>query len=119
MVTIENHIGKITVSENYLTELIKHTVTGCFGVAGVCESNSLINFLSDISGGAVCQKYRGIQIHYNEKNGLVIDIHIKVTFGANIPVSVKSIAHKVNFTVQEALGINVDHVNVYIDDMNN
>ena len=40
MVTVENHIGKISVSENYLTQLVKHTVTGCFGVADVCCVNT-------------------------------------------------------------------------------
>ena len=30
MVKVENHIGKITVSEQYLTELIRHAVCDCF-----------------------------------------------------------------------------------------
>ena len=32
MITIENHIGKIKISDRYLRELIWNTVTDCFGV---------------------------------------------------------------------------------------
>ena len=119
MVSIENHIGKITVSETYLTELVKHAVADCFGVAGVCSANPLLNALSSISGGRLFDKRKGVQICTDKDGGLIINLHIKVTYGTNITAAVKSITHKVSFTVEEATGTEVHKVNVYVDGMNN
>ena len=37
--------------------------------------------------------------------GLVIDLHIAVTYGVNIAAIVKSIVNKVRYTVEEATGL--------------
>lgn len=118
MVSVENHIGKITVSENYLTELVKQTVAGCFGVADVCSVNTFLCAISAITGGRVFEKHKGIQIYTDKEGGLIIDLHIKMSYGTNISAAVNSITHKVQFTVEEATGIAVHKVNVYVDGMN-
>ena len=48
---------------------------------------------------------------------LVIDLHIAVTYGVNIAAIVKSIVNKVRYTVEEATGLQVAKVNVFVDDM--
>lgn len=119
MVSIENHIGKITVSENYLTELVKHAVADCFGVADVCSANPLMNCLSSLTGGRLFDKRKGVHICTDKDGSLIINLHIKVTYGTNIAAAVKSITHKVSFIVEEATGTAVNKVNVYVDGMNN
>lgn len=119
MISVENHIGKITVSEKYLTELVKHTVTGCFGVADVCSINTPLCVLSAVTGGRLFQKNKGVHISTNKDGGLIIKLHIKVTFGTNISAAVNSIVHKVSFTVEETVGIPVHQVNVCVDGMIN
>lgn len=119
MVSIENHIGKITVSESYLTALVKHTAADCFGVADLCSTNPLMNKLSALTGGRISDKRSGIRISTAKDGGLIIDLHIKVTYGTNITAAVQSITHKVSFTVEEAVGTAVNNVNVYVDEMNN
>ena len=49
--------------------------------------------------------------------GLVCDLHIAVTYGVNIAAIVKSIVNKVRYTVEEATGLQVAKVNVFVDDM--
>lgn len=117
MVTIENHIGKISVSESYLTEIVRHAVCDCFGVADVCSVNTFRSAVSAITGGKFFRR-KGVMIRTDSEGGLVIDLHIKVTYGTNISAAVSSITHKVDFTVEEATGIEVHKVNVYVDDMN-
>ena len=46
---------------------------------------------------------------------LVVDLHIIVTYGVNISAIVKSIINKVRYTVEEATGLTVSKVNVYVD----
>ncbi len=117
MVDFENHIGKITVSENYLTELVKHTVTNCFGVADVCSVSPFKAAVASLTAGRAYRKNKGVIIRTDRSGGLVIDLHIKVTYGTNITAAVNSITHKVSFTVEEATGIDVSRVNVFVDDM--
>lgn len=118
MVTMENHIGKITVSENYLSKLVEHTVTGCFGVADICSVGTFRRALSALTDGKASEKHKGVQIRTDKDGGLIIDLHIKMTYGTNITAAVNSITHKVRFTVEEAIGTAVHQVNVYVDGMN-
>ena len=117
MVTVENHIGKISVSEQFLTELIRHAVCDCFGVADVCNINTFRSAVSSITGGRLFKR-KGVLVRTDDNGGLIIVLHIKVTYGTNISAAVSSITHKVTFTVEQAVGINVSKINVFVDDMN-
>lgn len=116
MISIENHIGKITVSEGFLTELIRRSVCNCFGVADVCSVNTFRSAVSSITGGRLFKR-KGVCVRSNDRGELYIDLHIKVSYGTNISAAVRSITHKVSFTVEEAVGVSVKAVNVYVDDM--
>ena len=48
---------------------------------------------------------------------LVVDLHIAVTYGVNISAIVNSIINKVRYTVEEATGLEVAKVNVFVDSM--
>ncbi len=117
MITVENHIGSITVSEKYLASLVKHTVSDCFGVVGVCCANPFHSIVSAVTFGKAFKKFRGISIHADKNGSLVIDLHIKVTYGTNITAAVESIVHKVCFNVEEASGADVSAVNVFVDEL--
>ncbi|MEG2813794.1 MAG: Asp23/Gls24 family envelope stress response protein [Oscillospiraceae bacterium] len=117
MVKLENHLGFIDISHEYFVNLVGNTVINCFGVAGMAIANPKQSFL---------QKYLGYEdpltkgIRVRVKNQtLIIDLHIIVTYGTNITQVVKSIMHKVQFTVEEKTGFNVSKVNVYVDAMRN
>lgn len=117
MADFENHIGKIDISENYLTEIVTHAVTNCFGVAGVCNINTFRSAVSAITAGKAFRKNKGVLIRTDKDGGLIIDLHIKVTYGTNIAAAVNSITHKVGFTIEEATGLTVNKVNVFVDEM--
>lgn len=117
MVSVENHLGKITVSGSYLTELVKHTVEGCFGVAGLASVCGIQRAVSYFTNGRLFGDKKGVYIHTSKNGGLVIDLHIKVTFGTNITAAVNSVVHKVSFTLEEAAGVPVQKVNVFVDEI--
>lgn len=116
MLNTENHIGKISVSENYITETVRHAVCECFGVADVCSTNTFRSAISSITRGKLCKR-RGVVIR-QDGDGIIIDLHIKVSYGTNIKSAVDSIIHNVSFMVSETAGIPVSSVNVFVDDMN-
>lgn len=114
MIRIENHMGIITVSNTYFANLIGHVVSECFGVSGLVNSTPSQGLRSLISGQDTTDK--GVKVR--SLNGeLVIDLHITVTYGVNIAAIVKSIVNKVTYTVENACGLAVSKVNVYVADM--
>ena len=114
MLTIENHLGTIEISYEYLATLIGHTATSCFGVVGMNSSGPRQNFLTVLKKDNRIDK--GVSIRYN-KNKLIIDLHITVMFGTNISAIVDSIVNKVRYAVEEETGIHVSKINVFIDGM--
>lgn len=115
MIRIENHLGTIEINDSYFSDLIGHTVTSCFGVAGMANSGA--------SQGLRAFFFR--RRHYLDKgvfvksNGteLSIDLHIIVTYGVNIAAIVDSITNKVRYTVEQATSLIVNKVNVFVDGM--
>ncbi len=108
MLYMENHIGKITISDAYLRELTAQTVLQCFGVAGLAEVK-LADLLLDGRRSAVT-------ISTKDQN-LEISIHIRVMYGVNIPAVVHSLMHKVEFVIEDAVRIPVSRVRVYVDEV--
>ena len=53
----------------------------------------------------------------SEGDRLVVDLHITVIYGMNISAIAKSIVHKVRYTVEDATGLTVKKVNVFVDGM--
>ncbi len=116
MIKLENHLGTIEISEEYFANLVGHAASECFGVAGMVFSTAFQGLKSVITSNDVPDK--GVRVR--TINGrLVIDLHIIVTYGLNISAIVKSIVNKVHYTVEEATGLEVSKVNVFVDGMKN
>ncbi|MGN0679931.1 MAG: Asp23/Gls24 family envelope stress response protein [Oscillospiraceae bacterium] len=114
MVVLQNHVGKITISPDYFTELIGNTVTKCFGVvsmnvSGVRETLAAVLLPKDKKPSAYGVKVRFV------KDKLLIDLHISLMYGVNMNAVVRSIINKVGYTVEQSTGISVEKVNVYVD----
>lgn len=113
MIRVENHLGNIEISKDYLTTLIGHTASQCFGVAGLNAYGAKQGVLKLLSRNDSYDK--GIIIR-QQKGKIIIDLHIAVSYGVNISAIVDSIINKVSYAVEEA-GISVSKINVYVDGM--
>ncbi len=115
MIRLENHLGTIEISQGYFSKLIGNAASSCFGVAGMANSNARQGIRSFLNkSGNFADK--GVAVH-RDGNGVTVDLHIVVTYGLNISVIVKSIVNKVRYTVEEATGLEVKKVNVFVDAM--
>ena len=118
MVTLQNHVGKITVSDEYFTELIGNTVTNCFGVISMNVSGIRETIAAALSKGGKRDvknaAHRGVTVRF-VKNKLLIDLHISLMYGVNMNAVVRSIINKVGYTVEQSTGIEVEKINVYVD----
>ncbi len=115
MIKIENHLGHIEINDDYFSDLIGHTVTACFGVAGMANSNASQGLRSFFFRR---RNYldQGVSVKSNGTD-LTINLHIFVTYGVNISAIVDSITNKVRYTVEQATGLAVKKINVFVDGM--
>ena len=114
MIKFENHLGAIEISQDYFANLVGHAASECFGVAGMVESTASQGLRYILKKDEAQDK--GVKVR-TVAGGLIIDLHIAVTYGVNISAIVKSIVNKVRYTVEEATGLQVAKVNVFVDDM--
>ena len=112
MMTIENHIGSIRITNNYLYSLIAHTVSSCFGVADLHDSTPVQTVKGMLSPKN--ETHRGIELR-TKRNQLVIDLHIITGIGANMTAITDSIRNKVRYAVEQATGFEPAEINIYID----
>lgn len=113
MISTENHMGKINISDKYISGIIKNTVSGCFGVAGLVSTGL---------GEAAESKCRGTSENSGlsikiQDNKLTVSIHISVTFGTNIPAVADSLRSKLEFALSDMVGIEAERINIYVDEI--
>ena len=114
MIRIENHLGTIEISQEYFAYLVGYAASSCYGVAGMVKSGTNQGLRSVFSKRSFADE--GIRVR-SENDKLIVDLHISVMYGMNISAIAKSIVNKVRYTVEEATGLDVKKVNVYVDDM--
>ena len=118
MININTHLGAIELTNGYLSNLIGHTVTGCFGVvkmnpAGASQGVKTTILKSEsIDNGVKVTAKKG-------SDKLIIDLHITMMYGVNVSAITDSIMNKVRYVVEREAGLSVDKVNVYVDGMEN
>ncbi len=112
MIAYETRLGKINLSEAYLSKLIGNEVVSCFGVVGMVPSNSKQKIFNIFSKEE--QVDTGIKVVGNS-DFVEVELHIVVTFGMNISAIAQSITEKVKYVVKEATGIEVNKVTVKVD----
>lgn len=112
MISYDTRLGKVVLSETYLSKLIGDEVTSCFGVVGMAPKGKRQKLFNKLSKEEKVDT--GIKVT-GDSDTLSVEIHIVVTYGMNISAIAKSITEKVTYVVKEATGINVDKVTVKVD----
>ena len=105
----KSELGMICIKDTAIKTIASHVACSCYGVVGLAHrktKQSFFNFNDDKISDS-------IKVSYN--NGLIIDLHIYVSYGMNINAIAQSIVHKVQYTVSETTGIKVDKVTVKVD----
>lgn len=113
MIGYENPLGTVEICQEYFASLIGKAASECYGVVGMINS-PYQGIMTVITNKELPDK----GIHVRTQDGaLIVDMHIAVMYGVNINAIVKSIIHKVRYTVEQCTGFQVSKVNVYVDMM--
>ena len=112
MVNIANDIGRISITNEVVSNLAGDAATSCFGVKGMVGRSQ---------GSGPFQLLRresmskGVEEHYNEDGSVSLDLHIGVDQGINISAVARSIMNEVRYKLEKSTGVPVRTVDVYVD----
>ena len=114
MIKLETSLGMIELTDEYFYTVISNALGSCFGFAGLSKGGGVLDGIKNLFRGKKTRK--GITVR-RDGNGLSADLHIDVTYEMNISATVRSIVNKVRYTLEEATGLEVKKVNVFVDGM--
>jgi uncharacterized alkaline shock family protein YloU len=113
MVKIENAIGTISITDEVFTNLAGDAATSCFGVKGMAGRAK--------DGGVFALRResmsKGVTASMGEDGSVSLELHIVVDHGVNICALCTSIMGEVSYKVEQATGVPVKSVDVYVDTM--
>lgn len=112
MITYETRLGKIDLTEDFLSRLIGNEVTSCFGVVGMVPSTGRQKIASWFLKEEALDT--GIKVTGNAEK-IDVEIHIAVTYGVNLNTIAQSITEKVKYKVEKVTATPVDRVSVVVD----
>ena len=114
MITNRTPLGEIRYSNEYFTTLVGEAAKSCYGVAAMTSRGVTDTVRSFVRGADFTEK--GVIVR-QEDGRLIVELHIAVTYGLNIAAAAESISHRVQETVEDASGMKVGRVIVYVDDI--
>ncbi len=115
MIHFENHMGKVEITETYFANLIGNAASSCFGVVGMAHKNTRQQLRAFLKKGQIFPD-QGVGVEMRS-DGLFIELHIIITYGLNISAICQSITNKVKYTVEQATGLRVSKIKVFVDGM--
>ena len=58
---------------------------------------------------------RGINVTLTQDHKLVIDFHVIVSYGVNIPAVADNLIDSVRYKVEEFTGLEIEKINIYVE----
>ena len=113
MLEIKNHNGIIKISQTVFAHIVGNVINNCYGVVGMASKNAAEGIVSLLKK----ENYEKGVLVTADGNDIVIDVHIIVSYGVNLPAISRSIAKEVKYIVEKMTGFKVKKVNVYVDAM--
>ena len=114
MLNLKNHNGEITITKTVFAQIVGNVINNCFGVVGMASKSATDGIVSLLKKD---HYEKGVRVVADNDGKLVIDVHIIVSYGVNLPAISRSIAKEVKYIVEKMTGFTVKKVNVCIDAM--
>jgi uncharacterized alkaline shock family protein YloU len=119
MIRIENANGAITITSEVFTVLAGDAATSCFGVKGMVGKTK--DGKGKDSGPFQLLRResmsKGVFADFQDDGSVALELHIAVDQGVNISALAHSIMGEVSYKVNQATGVPVSAVNVFVDTM--
>ena len=84
----------------------------CYGVVGMASINVKDGFVQLLLGDSLT---KGIKVETTEDDKVILDFHIVVEYGTKISAIADNLMSTVKYKVEDSLGVQVDHINVFVE----
>lgn len=104
-------LGEITIDTEVLAKYAGSSAIECFGVVGMAS-------ISVRDGIAKLLRVENLSHGVNvtvEDNKIIIDLHIIVSYGVNIPSVCENLMSNVKYKVEEFAGLEVQEINIFVE----
>jgi uncharacterized alkaline shock family protein YloU len=108
--TMDTELGKVVISEELIATLAGVAAVECYGLVGM-SSRKFKDGIAELLGRDNLS--RGVEVS-REDDQLMIDLHIIVSYGTNIPQVANNVMEKVKYTLEKYTGLTVTQVNVHV-----
>ena len=107
--SIDTHMGSIRINDDVIAQYAGTVANECFGIVGMASVNVKEDLVRILKKDNV---NRGITVK-NEGGKLVLDFHVIVAYGVNIPAVTENLVNNVRYKVEEYTGLEVVKINIY------
>lgn len=104
-------LGEINIDTTVIEKYAGSSAIECFGVVGMAS-------VSVRDGIAKLLRMENLNHGVNvviEENKIIIDLHIIVSYGVNIPSVCENLMSNVKYKVEEFAGIEVKGINIFVE----
>ena len=109
--SIDTHMGSIRINDDVIAQYAGTVANECFGIVGMASVNVKEDLVRILKKDNV---NRGITVK-NEGGKLVLDFHVIVAYGVNIPAVTENLVINVRYKVEEYTGLEVVKINIYVE----
>ncbi len=106
------HMGNISVDPEVIAQYAGSVANECFGIVGMAGVNSKEGFVNLLKRESMT---KGINVTLSSRNKLIIDFHVIVSYGVNIPAVTDNLISSVRYHVEDFTGLEVEKINVYVE----
>ena len=114
MIELKNEKGSVFVSDTALSSITGAAATSCFGVKGMAGRSKDGGPLQLLRRESMS---KGVSASFHDDGSVSLELHIAVDHGVNISALAHSILGEVSYKVNQATGVPVARVDVYVDTM--
>ena len=111
--TVNNHNGTINITETVFANIVGNVANSCYGVVGMAAKSAGDGIVSLLKKD---HYEKGVKI-IPDGDGVIVEMHIVVLYGVNLPAVTRSISKEVKYMVEQMTGFTVKKVNICIDGM--
>lgn len=105
-------IGTILIENEVIARIAGTAAMECYGVVGMASINVKDGFVQLLLGDSLT---KGIKVETTEDDKVVLDFHIVVEYGTKISAIADNLMSTVKYKVEDTLGVQVDHINVFVE----
>lgn len=107
----DGSLGTVSISNTVIAEIAGAVAGKCYGVVGMASRSKKDGIVNLLKPDTVT---KGINVSVQE-DGITVEMHIIVEYGININTTCKSIVNRVRYTLENAVGLKVNRVNVRVE----